>query len=108
MKNAAKITTLCLLALASAPMIVACAAVEGRQSVAQNIDDAATSTSVRTSIISDKDLKLRQIDVETMNGVVQLSGFVDSAAEKAEAQRIAANTSGVRSVKNNLVIRPVR
>lgn len=103
-----KIISAMMLALLAGPVVAGCAAMEGRQTVGQSIDDATISTSVRTSIIADKDLKLRQIDVETMNGVVQLSGFVDTSNEKAEAQRIAANSAGVKSVKNNLVVRPVR
>ncbi|MFX7140390.1 BON domain-containing protein [Acinetobacter baumannii] len=45
------------------------------------------------------------MQIETLNGVVQLSGFVKSAAEKAEAERIARETKGVKDVKNNLLIR---
>jgi osmotically-inducible protein OsmY len=46
------------------------------------------------------------IKVETLNGTVQLSGFAKSNAERAKAESIARNTKGVRSVQNNLTVRP--
>jgi hyperosmotically inducible periplasmic protein len=46
-----------------------------------------------------------QIGVETMQDVVQLSGFVDSAQTKARAGEVARSVKGVREVKNDLVVR---
>jgi hyperosmotically inducible periplasmic protein len=46
-----------------------------------------------------------QIGVETMQDVVQLSGFVDSAQTKARAGEVARSAKGVREVKNDLVVR---
>jgi osmotically-inducible protein OsmY len=46
-----------------------------------------------------------QIGVETMQNVVQLSGFVDSAQTKARAGELAGSVTGVREVKNDLVVR---
>ena len=43
--------------------------------------------------------------VETMQNVVQLSGFVDSAQTKARAGELAGSVTGVREVKNDLVVR---
>ena len=45
------------------------------------------------------------ISVETLKGVVQLSGFAKSAEEKAMAERLARSTSGVVSVRNDIIIR---
>ena len=44
----------------------------------------------------------RQINVETYRGVVQLSGFVDSSAEKSAATTVARSVSGVQEVRNDL------
>ena len=44
--------------------------------------------------------------METPNGTVQLSGFANSGAEKAQADFLARNTKGVRQVKNDLTVRP--
>jgi osmotically-inducible protein OsmY len=45
------------------------------------------------------------ISVETLKGVVQLSGFAKTADERAMAERLARGVSGVRSVKNDIVVR---
>jgi hyperosmotically inducible protein len=60
---------------------------------------------LKSQLIADKQTKAHQINVETRNGIVQLNGFVDSAAAKTEAGRIAASANGVKSVKNNLEVR---
>ena len=46
------------------------------------------------------------ISVETLNGVVMLSGFAKNGTEKATAERIARGVSGVKSVKNEIAVRP--
>ena len=46
------------------------------------------------------------ISVETLNGIVQLSGFAKSAAEKSRADEIARKTPGVKGVDNNIVVKP--
>ena len=45
------------------------------------------------------------VDVTTYKGVVQLSGFVDNAAKKDKATRVAAGVDGVKQVRNDLVIK---
>jgi len=78
---------------------------QGRETTGEYVDDASISTKVRAQLIQDQSLKAFDISVETMQDVVQLSGFVDSAAQKAEAEQIARGVSGVRSVHNNIVVR---
>jgi osmotically-inducible protein OsmY len=50
-------------------------------------------------------LKVTQIGVETMQNVVQLSGFVDSVEVKSRAGEVARDVSGVKDVANDLVVR---
>ena len=83
----------------------ACTVVEGRQSAADYTDDVGVATKVRSAIVGDSQLKLQQIDVSVMNNVVQLSGFVDTAQEKTRANDVARKVEGVRSVKNDIVVR---
>ena len=45
------------------------------------------------------------IDVETHEGVVQLSGFAKSQTEKSAAVEVAKGVKGVRSVKNEIDVR---
>ena len=74
-------------------------------SVGVTLDDSVITTKVKTALIGNPVTKARQINVETLKGVVQLSGFVDNADEKAEAGRVAAQVSGVNDVHNDLAIK---
>lgn len=94
-----------LFAVAVGIALPACSAIDGRQTPGQYVDDAGIATKVRTAIVADQQLKLRQIDVNVMDKVVQLSGFVDSAQEKTRAADVARGIDGVRSVKNDIVVR---
>jgi hyperosmotically inducible protein len=100
-----KIIKSVFVALALAAAVPACSAIEGRQTAGQYVDDASITTKVKAAFVADDKLKARQISVETFNRTVQLSGFVDSSAEKAMATDVARKVEGVQSVKNDLVVR---
>ncbi|HEX5125406.1 MAG TPA: BON domain-containing protein [Rhodocyclaceae bacterium] len=76
------------------------------RSAGQFVDDSAITTTVKAKLIADKTTKARDIKVETRNGVVQLSGAVDSSAESQRAQSIAQSVKGVQSVDNQLTMKP--
>jgi osmotically-inducible protein OsmY len=86
-------------------VLAACAAFSGRETMGQYVDDATITTSVKSRILEDPDLKMFQIHVETFQNQVQLSGFVDSSKEMARAGQVARSVEGVQDVKNNLVVR---
>lgn len=67
--------------------------------------DAEITARVKTALIRNDETKARQINVETENGVVQLSGFVDSAQMKSAAAETARGVSGVKDVRNELMVR---
>lgn len=69
------------------------------------IDDAQITTQVKTGLSTDKDLKAGQIDVDTRDGVVTLTGTAPSATAKARAAEIARNVKDVKSVDNQLQVR---
>ncbi len=83
----------------------ACDAISGRETAGEYIDDTTITSKVIAEIIQDPSLKKFQVSVETMQNVVQLSGFVDSAQNVSRAGDLARNVRGVQSVKNNLVVR---
>lgn len=85
--------------------IAACAPRLGRQTAGEYVDDATITTKIKAELIKDKELPASQINVETMQQTVQLSGFVDSAAQKTKAGVVARNTEGVRDVKNDILVR---
>ncbi len=106
MKISRLITAFVVLGLLAGP-IVACASSSSppRESTGEYIDDATISTKVRAQLIGDKDLNVFQIDVTTFKGVVQLSGFVNSAAAKARASTVVSGVGGVKSVRNDLIVK---
>ena len=83
-----------------------CAVVRGQETAGAFVDDTAITTAVKAKFVEDKAVAASSISVETLNGTVQLSGFAKTAAEKSQAENIAKNTKNVRSVRNNIVVRP--
>ncbi len=83
-----------------------CAVGRGQESVGAYIDDAGITTVVKTRFADDRTVSASSISVETLNGVVQLSGFAKSNAEKMQAENIALNVKYVKSVRNDIIVRP--
>lgn len=77
----------------------------GATVVAAARDDAAISAKVRKSIMADAALKTMPIQVETRDAVVTLSGTVDTPEMRVHAHEIAATTSGVARVVDNLTVK---
>lgn len=93
--------------LAGATLVgTGCSVMRGQESAGAYVDDVAITTAVKAKFVEDKSVDAGAIKVETLNGTVQLSGFAKSNTEKAQAEYLARNTKGVRSVKNNLTVRP--
>jgi osmotically-inducible protein OsmY len=86
-------------------MATACASTSTSESTGQYVDSATITGKVKTALVRDPVTKARQIEVDTYKDVVQLSGFVDSAAEKQRAEQIARSVEGVRDVHNNLIVK---
>ena len=83
----------------------ACSSTSTSESTGEYVDDATISNTVRAQLIGDAELNIFQIDVTTYKGVVQLSGFVNSATAKERAGRVAAGVEGVKEVRNNLIVK---
>lgn len=67
-----------------------------------DVTDAGVTAAVKAKLLADPAVAGLKIDVDTQNGVVTLTGRVKSAAEKAEALRLARETTGVKSVTDRL------
>jgi hypothetical protein len=65
--------------------------------------DAMVTAKVKTKMAADDDVKALQVNVDTKDGVVTLTGTVDTRTQATKAEQLAAGTEGVRSVTNNLV-----
>lgn len=80
---------------------------DSKRSVGEFSSDAALTAKVKTAIASDAGIgSASAINVNSYRGVVQLSGFVDSQEKIARAAQAARNVEGVRSVENNIKVRP--
>ena len=74
--------------------------------VGEEITDDAITTAVKTKLLADTKVGGLKINVDTNKHVVTLTGPVHSAAERAEALRLARTTKGVHKVVNKLTIEP--
>ena len=83
-----------------------CAVTRGQETVGAYVDDTAITTAVKARFIDNKDVDAASIKVETLNGTVMLSGFAKNATEKTTAESIAMRVNGVKSVKNEIAVRP--
>lgn len=72
------------------------------------IDDAEITAKVKASIFAEPGLRTLQISVDTVNGVVALSGSVDSLANRARANELAGAVAGVKEVVNKLVAKSIK
>jgi osmotically-inducible protein OsmY len=86
-------------------VFMGCASTPTRESSGEYVDDSTITTKVKAAIFNDPSLKVFQINVETFKGEVQLSGFVDSAQAVKKAGEVARSVGGVKSVKNNLIVK---
>ena len=95
-------------ALSAAALVTlpGCAIVRGQETVGAYVDDATITTQVKARMVENKDVDAGAIKVETLNGTVMLSGFAKNATERATAESIARNVNGVKTVKNEIAIRP--
>ena len=96
-----------LLCLATSTLVLApgCSSTPTRASTGEFIDDSVVTTKVKTALVRDDATPGTAIKVETFKGIVQLSGFVDTVAQKTQAGVIAARVEGVKEVVNNITIK---
>lgn len=94
-----------LTALTSVATLQGCAVSRGQSTVGEYIDDSTITTAVKARFVESKAVDATSIKVETLNGEVMLSGFAKSGTERQEAESIARNVNGVKTVKNGIVVR---
>jgi len=84
-------------------LIAGCQAMTG-ETAGQNLDDGTLTTYVKTALAGERVNTLTRVGVETNNGIVVLTGEVETAQEKSRAGTVAAQVKGVRQVINNLQV----
>ena len=70
----------------------------------QKLDDAGITAAVKAGILAEPGLKVLKIDVETVQGVVTLTGSADSPMNVDKATQIASGVQGVKSVDNRVAV----
>jgi osmotically-inducible protein OsmY len=100
-----KIVIHCFMLLMLIATFAACAATRTQESTGEYVDDSVITTKVKTLLAEDDFLKSFQISVESFKGTVQLSGFVNSQKAVDKAVEIVRSVKGVKSVKNNLIVK---
>ncbi len=75
------------------------------KSVSGYAGDTATTSEIKAKLLADDIVPSRHVKVETTEGVVQLSGTVESNAQSARAESITKAVDGVKSVKNDLKVK---
>jgi hyperosmotically inducible protein len=97
-----------VLSLSVLPIVGAlsgCAGDRYHQSTGEAIDDKGISMRVSSALSGDSQYKYEGVQVKTFKGTVQLSGFVDTQAQKSRAAELAKNVEGVRDLDNNITVK---
>lgn len=97
-----------LVALLVASTLAACGGSPSKESTGEYIDDTAITTRIKASYFQDEDVKGSTIQVDTFKGNVQLSGTADSRVGIDRAVQIARDVPGVKSVRNDIRLKPMK
>ena len=95
---------LCVMIVAAMFVAVLAGCAGAGQKTGTFVDDSTITTKVKTAFATDKTVSAMDVRVETNNGNVRLSGFVDSAEEKRRAEEVARSVAGVKSITNAITV----
>jgi osmotically-inducible protein OsmY len=91
--------------LGLAMALTGCAGNQYERSTGESVDDTATTGRVKRALGTDTIYRYPNVKVTTFKGNVQLSGFVDTTAQKDKAGDLAKATPGVKDVENRITVR---
>ena len=93
--------------LASGMLVIGgCAHPGHSQGGSEVVSDMAITTKVKSALLMAEDLNSFDIKVNTYNGTVQLTGFVDSQWQIDKAVQVTRSVNGVHRVTNDLIHKP--
>ena len=84
-------------------LMTGCQAMTG-QTMGETMDDSYITGAEKTQLASDKMVSLTRVEVETNNGVVYLTGQVETAEQRSRIGSLASQVGGVKKVVNNLQV----
>jgi osmotically-inducible protein OsmY len=76
------------------------------ETVGETVEDAWIHAKIRTKLMGEGEFPGGSLNVDVENQVVTLRGSVTTSADKAKAEQIAKSTDGVKSVRNQVVVKP--
>jgi hyperosmotically inducible protein len=91
--------------LARTGQVVRRKAREAGQAIADATADARITAAIKTKLVANRELSAMSISVNTTDGIVTLSGAVQSAEEISKAMLLAMDTEGVREVISTLQVK---
>ena len=94
-----------MLAIGMALAATGCGSTPPERTAGESIDDQAISRRVQEALSADPAYKFGDVKVTTYQGKVQLSGFVDKAEQKGQAEDIARKVRGVKDVRNDITMK---
>ena len=103
MKQPKIFSAFCLIILLA--LFLGCASTPKHEGTGEYVDDTVITSKVKAAILEDSSLKVNEINVETFKGIVQLSSFVRSRADINRAVEVAGKIRGVKSVKNDMLLK---
>ena len=103
-RNIAQVILMTGLAVSPLVFSAGCAVTQGRETAGSYAHDKEIEAKIKAQLYKDPVVKGTQVQVKALNGVVQLSGFVDTPEAKDRATQIAQSTRGVVQVYNNLLL----
>ncbi len=95
----------CLAVIPPVIGLTGCAGDRYTQSTGEKIDDMGITSRVKKSLGEDPEYKFAKVEVHTFKGTVQLSGWVNTRAEKARAADRAKTAEGAKAVENNISVK---
>jgi len=91
-----------ILTIAGLGLALTLAACSSTQSPGDQVDDAWITSKITAKFTADPEVNPFEIDVDTDQGVVRLSGMVETEGQRSEAVELARHTKGVKSVTNDI------
>ena len=82
-----------------------CSRGENDRTAGQSVDDAAVTAKVKAAYAQDSSVSAIDVKVTTYRGTVQLSGWVNTAEQKARAEELAKGIPGVKTVENKITLK---
>lgn len=86
-------------------VLAACSGTAKRESTGEMLDDTAITAKVKAAFVEAEEISVFDVSVETFKGTVQLSGFVDTEAQRVAAEQIAGGVAGVVKVENKISVK---